>query len=421
MSKYSVLVVFLFAIHALCHAVEEKLIVLNQGMWQADNGRLSYFADGQIISNEWFREVNGYKLGDTPNDIITVNEDLIAIAVNWSNIIQFMTPEGRAVGAIEDIPNVRCLASDGEYVYATSYGHECKTATGCLYFEKGFVAKIDTRTFTITDACETGYEPEGIACHNNCLYIANSGGYAFQEGHDYEQTVTIIDSGNMEKIGEIDTGHINLYGKMSKSGKYLCINSAGDYYETPGCGIILDCEKALSNSGECFISIPYYVTYNCNAGDGLFYAVGAGYSYLTGEYEFNCITLDAQKIMDSKGEEGITLKMPGNMAEMIMGMEAPYGIYMNPYTRMLYATDAGSFSGSGQLYQWDPDGNFKGKHAVYINPGGFMALPPDSQLSEITALNRETSNGIYDILGRRVIQPDRGVIYIRNGKKVIFK
>lgn len=75
-------------------SAQEKLIVLNEGVWQADNGRLSYFENGTIVSNQWYRDKNGTKLGDTPNDIIQINDNLIAIALNWSNIVQFMTPRG---------------------------------------------------------------------------------------------------------------------------------------------------------------------------------------------------------------------------------------------------------------------------------------------------------------------------------------
>ena len=110
-------------------AAQERIIVLNEGMWQADNGRLTYFENGQVVSNQWFRDRNGYKLGDTPNDIIRISDNLYAIAVNWSNIIQFITADGRAVAATEDIPNNRRLCTDGEYVYVTSYGHECLTTS----------------------------------------------------------------------------------------------------------------------------------------------------------------------------------------------------------------------------------------------------------------------------------------------------
>lgn len=76
-------------------AAQEKIILLDEGNWQADNGRISYFEDGKVVSNKWFRDNNGYKLGDTPNDIIQINDNLIAIAINWSNIVQFITPGAR--------------------------------------------------------------------------------------------------------------------------------------------------------------------------------------------------------------------------------------------------------------------------------------------------------------------------------------
>lgn len=418
------LILLLSGGYCLCRAAEEKIIILNEGMWQSDNGRLSYFEDEVMISNEWFREVNGYKLGDTPNDIIQVNDDLIAIAINWSNIIQFIRPDGKSIAEVENIPNVRCLATDGEYVYATSYAHECETKNGHLNFEKGYVAKIDTRNFTVISACETGYEPEGIAYYDGKLFIANTGGYAFQEGHDYETSVTVVDADTMEKAGDINTGRINLDGNLSQSGQYLCINSVGDYYEVPGCGIILDCKKAIDDPDDSFATIPYAVTYNCPAGDNEFFAVGAGYSYITGEYEFHCLTVKADEVLKSKGREGYIRKLPGSMEEIIMGMESPYGIYRNPYTGMLYATDAGSYAGSGRLYQWSPQGTLIGQYPTYINPGGFLALPPDSYGAGIDMPGKWDESyahgDIFNLSGIKVTKPRKGSIYIINGKKIHF-
>lgn len=165
----------LIALAALVGRAQERLILLNEGTWQADNGRITYFEDGEIVSNRWFRDVNGSKLGDTPNDIIAVNDNLIAIAINWSNIIQFITPDGKAVAATEDIPNNRNLATDGNYVYVTSFAHECLVNGRYVDFTKGFVAKIDVSTFKVVDAVEVGYEPEGIAYYKGYLFVANSG------------------------------------------------------------------------------------------------------------------------------------------------------------------------------------------------------------------------------------------------------
>ncbi|MGM9712643.1 MAG: hypothetical protein ACI3Y5_00780, partial [Prevotella sp.] len=112
MKRLFLMVAFSIALAATAYA-QEKIILLNEGNWQMDNGRMTYFENGKIVSNSWFRDVNNMKLGDTPNDIIQINDNLIAIAINWSNIIQFITPEGKAVAATEDVPNNRCLATDG--------------------------------------------------------------------------------------------------------------------------------------------------------------------------------------------------------------------------------------------------------------------------------------------------------------------
>ncbi|MDE5560555.1 MAG: hypothetical protein K2J00_01945 [Bacteroidaceae bacterium] len=420
---------FLSAILAMlvsfrCHA-QERIILLNEGNWQADNGRITYFADGSIVSNQWFRDVNGGKLGDTPNDIIQVADNLIAITVNWSNIVQFIDNDGKAVAATEDVPNNRKLATDGSHVYVTSYGHECRVDDAYREFTRGFVAKIDLSTFQVTETCEVGYEPEGIAYYRGYLFVANTGGYAFQEAHEYETTVDIIDAATMKIVRTIDTGQINLYGKMSQSGRYLCINSPGDYYDVQAATIILDCESALTWKADkdCFIKLDYAATYSCTAANGNFYAIGSRYSYYTGDYTFNYVSIDPRRVMASAGMEGISDRLPGTVLQDIKAMGMPYGIYVNPYTGYIYATDAGSFAAAGAMYQWSPEGILLGKHRVYINPAHFLALKPDGGTDGIGEVPDNATSGnsaVYNLHGIRVANPIKGHIYIQNGRITIF-
>ena len=418
------LIILSFIIWHLSFSIaQEKIILLNEGMWQADNGRITYFENGQVVSNQWFRDKNGYKLGDTPNDIIQVNDNLIAIAINWSNIVQFITPDGRAVAATENIPNNRRLCTDGKYVYVTSYGHECLTTNGYRYFTKGYVAKIDISTFKTVAACEVGYEPEGIALYKGHLFVANTGGYAEQEyDHNFETTVSIVNAATMQLERNIDTYIPNLYGEMSQSGRYLCINSPGDYYEVPPCGLIFDCEKALTGN-DCFVRFNYPATYNCTARDGKFLAVGSSFSYITGEYEFSHLTINPGVMIETKGQSGLSQTLPGTLKTDFSNMSQPYGIYVNPYTGYIYGTDAGSFEGAGYLYQWTPEGILMGKHKVYINPGHFLALPPDGQYDGITEIKNEIlmikSDVIYDLQGRRIDSSLKKGIYVVNGKKIL--
>lgn len=405
---------------------QERIILLNEGMWQADNGRMTYFENGSVVSNQWFRDKNNSKLGDTPNDIIQVNDGLIAIAINWSNIVQFITPEGKAVAAIEDIPNNRKLCTDGRYVYVTSYGHECGTAAGYKYFTRGFVAKIDTQSFRVVAATEVGYEPEGIALYGGRLFVANTGGYAMQVDHDYEHTVNILNAETMQVERTVDVGQANLYGKMSQSGRYLCINSPGDYYDYAAASIIFDCQKAIDGQTDCYVRLDRPVTYNTVDRQGLFLAVGSEFSYITGNNEMFCLTIDPAKVMATGGKQGVSNTLPGSLVSDFTDMGQPYGLYVNPYTGYLYGTDAGGYDSAGYLYQWTPEGKLLGKHKVYINPGHFLALPPDGQtfsgISMVSAQRSATNNQhTYDLQGRRLKQHAKGGISISNGHKFINK
>ena len=350
------------------------------------------------------------------------------MAINWSNIVQFITPEGVAVAATEDIPNNRKLTTDGRYVYVSSYGHEVAIDGVFVEFTRGYVAKIDVESFKVVAAVEVGYEPEGIALYDGHLFVANTGGYAFQENHEYETTVSVIDAESMQVTRTVDTGQINLYGKMSQSGQYLCINSPGDYYDVPAATIVLDCEAVLDGKPdqECFHSLEYAATYNTVDLEGNFYAIGSRYSYYSGEYEFNYIRINPSELFENEGSAGIDDSFPGTVLEDIKSMMMPYGIFINPYTGYLYATDAASFTAAGKLYQWDPEGNLLGTFKLYINPAHFLALPPDGKEDPGTSLvqNIEVSSPdtpVFNLQGMLVNQPLPGNIYIRNGKKFIFK
>lgn len=340
--------------------IGENLIICNEGNWQSDNGQLSYY-DGTegVLTNKWFRQVNGSKLGDTPNDIVQVNDTLIAIAVNWSNIIQYIHPDGTACGATENVPNNRRMCADGNYLYITSYAHKCGNQT----FEKGYVAKIDVKTKQVVATCEVGWEPEGVRLYDGKLYVANTGGYAFSENHAYETTVQVVDAETMKSIKTIDTGCINLYGEISQAGQYLCINSCGDYYNVKPKTVIVDCKT------DEVKTFDFPATYNSTDGD-VFYTVGSEFSYNTGEYVYSIKTINpkTQEVKDGIFCEAITQK--------IKEITSPYELYISPYTQNVYFTDAGSYGTAGYLYGYTKEGQpVFAQQKTYVNPAHILALP----------------------------------------------
>lgn len=425
MNLKHIITVLALAATATVYAAEEKLIFLDEGLYQGDNGRVSYFEDDHIVSNEWFRENNGKSLGDTPNAIIAVNDNLIAISVNGSNIVQYIDAKGHAVAATDYIPGNRKFATDGTYLYISSYGHECETVDGKKTFTKGICAKVDiANDYKIVAATEVGWEPEGIAYYRGHLFVANSGGYSFNEDHDYEHTVSVLDAVTMQVVRTVDVRQLNLYGNVTLAGRYLCISSPGDYYQVPAATIILDCEAVIGGKPdeECFVKIDKPATYNTLGRDGKIYTLGTTFSYDTMTNTVDCMIIDPTEAFISKGASGISTTFPGTIQSDVEGMTAPYGLYVNPYTGYFYGTDAGNYTSAGTLYQWDNAGALKGTYRTYINPSHFLALRPDSQggVSNVTVAT-PADDTVYNLYGLPVSNPVAGQIYIRGGKKIIWQ
>lgn len=405
---------------------EEKIIVVDEGIWQSDNGRISYFENGRIVSNQWFREVNGSKLGDTPNDIIEVKPGLIAIAVSGSDLIQFVDGSCRAVAAVDGIANNRHLATDGRYLYVTSYGNSCYVDGKEVNFTKGLVAKIDTETYRIVAATEVGYEPEGIVYYKDKLFVGNSGSYHSMETGDYESTVSIVDAGTMLVERTIDTGQPNLYGNISINGKYICINSPGDYYAVQAATIIMDCEQALNGAtaADCCVKLDCASTYNCAAKNGDFYIVGSTFSFAIGNFIYNYATIDPIEVFSSHGVKGVSAELPGTVMEDIKNMVTPYGIYVNPYSGYIYATDANGNAESGYLYQWTPDGSYVNKYKVYTNPSHMLALQPAGWGSvDDVVMDSESLEGAvyYSAAGMQSSTPFKGLNVVKLNNGLIIK
>ena len=392
---------------------EEYVILLNEGNWQSDNGQISLIHNHKI-TNQWFKNVNGTKIGDTPEDIIYIpDRNLLAISVNWSNIIYFIRPDGKLVAQTENVPNCRHMCIDDKgFLYITSYAHE--TALGETY-ERGYVAKIDLNNYGIVSTIEVGYEPEGIAFYNGRLYVANTGGYAFSESHSYEHTVSVIDCHTWTKVKDVEiltasgVPVINLYGEMSQCGPYLCINSPGDYNSTSPATVIYNCNDDSYNVVE---GIP--CTYNTTTVNNKFFTVGSQYSYKTNEYVYYTYTIDPETMDMVNGYETSAGTVSSVPLDVISNMQNPYCVYENPYTGHLYAVDAKSYTSAADVFEFDSNGNQVGSALeAYINPGHMIAVPSNAAASA----SSEEFNSIKVAGARKVLSDNRKISineYYRN-------
>ena len=180
------------------------LYILNEGKMGANNASLDFlsFTDGSYKSGV-FRKMNpevGAGLGDVGNDI-KVHGNEVWMVINNSGIVEVISAEdGKELAAIA-VPTPRCIAFDEVYAYVTSWAGAHATYT---YDEnwvstltdysnpKGCVYRINLKTKKIDgEPLEVGYQPEGIACYNGKLYVANSGGISSQlpPNYTYDNTV----------------------------------------------------------------------------------------------------------------------------------------------------------------------------------------------------------------------------------------
>ncbi|MBR3405670.1 MAG: hypothetical protein IKG92_02040 [Bacteroidales bacterium] len=218
----------------------QKLFVLNEGGMGSNNATLDFlrFSDGKYITGA-FKKMNpeiAAGLGDVGNDIAIHGEEAW-IVVNNSGIVEVISAyEETEIAAIK-VPTPRNIAFDNTYAYVTSwagayvtYGADYSVADSKN--PKGQVYRINLNTKKVEGSVEVGYQPEGIACYNGKLYVANSGGIASQlpPTYSYDNTVSVIDAASfkVEKTVEVQ---VNLKIVYSDGTGNIYVTTLGNYWD----------------------------------------------------------------------------------------------------------------------------------------------------------------------------------------------
>ena len=218
----------------------QKLFVLNEGGMGSNNATLDFlrFSDGKYITGA-FKKMNpeiAAGLGDVGNDIAIHGEEAW-IVVNNSGIVEVISAyEETEIAAIK-VPTPRNIAFDNTYAYVTSwagayvtYGADYSAADSKN--PKGQVYRINLGTKKVEGSVEVGYQPEGIACYNGKLYVANSGGIASQlpPTYSYDNTVSVIDAASfkVEKTVEVQVNLKNVYSDGTGN---IYVTTLGNYWD----------------------------------------------------------------------------------------------------------------------------------------------------------------------------------------------
>ncbi len=314
----------------------EGVLIVNEGNFGAGNGSLSIYEEtNKFLRNNIVKNANGgSSIGATVQSFYA-HDGIGYIICNSNDKIEFISLEDFTFLAnpVTELSQPRYMTIIGDRGYITCWGPWDNWT-----LPDSYVAVMDLTTNTIIDSLDCGSGPEGIIAVDNRLFIANS----------FETTISVLDLANQSHT-KID---------LDNSPQHLVFGGSGDIWvsQTNGLQAIdpgtLDLGKmvdVINMNGKIAISPE-----------------GKDLYIMTVEpWDENKVNLASQiKVFDTETQQLKT-------SALINGFDF-YGIGVNPISGAIYVADSKAFSGPGEIFVYDEDGNLLDQQAVGVGPNGFV-------------------------------------------------
>ncbi|MBZ4651528.1 MAG: hypothetical protein JG761_328 [Proteiniphilum sp.] len=316
----------------------KALLILNEGSMGGNNATLArYDLQEEMITKEYFLNVNKRGLGDVANDMLLYGSK-IYIVVNMSGTVEVLeATTGKSLRQIRmetdagQSKEPRRLAAYGGKVYVTSFDDT--------------VTRIDTVSLAVDGSVEVGMDPEGIAIKNNKIYVANSGGLNWVNG--YDNTLSVIDLTTFTEEKKIEVGtNPNTVQVDSQGDIYLSVT--GNYGDEPATFKMI---RSGSSTAETIAGIGSPQKFVIS--DNKAYIITGAYQQPYKLVVYDC--LEEEIIADSFISDGT-------------GIAIMYNVSVDPLTGDLFLTST-DYMNPGDLYWFDKSGKLKKRlSAVGINP-----------------------------------------------------
>lgn len=307
------------------------LLVLNEGMFQFNNAKLSWINnEDQLVNNDFFEQKNNRSLGDTGNDLKRYGGKIYVVVSTSSTIEVIDAVTGKSIKQLSMMngstpKQPRSIAFYGSTAFVTCYD--------------GFVDVFDTTNLTIAMRIPVGQNPEDLAISNNKLYVSNSGGLNFP---NVDSTVSVINLNTLQEIKRITVG--------PNPGSIVC-DTEGDIY--------------VISRGD-YAAFPAQLHRIETTND-------------TKTHDFNfaiqSMAIFQDKILISQPNSIIiktfnTLTESNNLINFITNppVTTLYGMYYSNSTNKVYCFDAVNYSSTGYVVQFNTSGNYEKKFHVGLNP-----------------------------------------------------
>ena len=258
----------------------KKIFMLNEGGMGSNNASLDFLriSDGNYVTGV-FKKMNpnvSTGLGDVGNDI-AVHGDEVWMVINNSGIIEVISAKDETEIAVIEVATPRNIAFDDNYAYVSSwagaYAAGSYDDSGNYVITdsknpKGMVYRINLNTKKVDGSVEVGYQPEGLACFNGKLYVANSGGISSQlpPNYSYDNTVSIIDTKAFKVTKAIDV-QVNLKNVYSDGTGNIYVTTLGNYWDIHSGLYMIDATDAVKHIAD-YVSVS-------SMNNGTVYCIGA--------------------------------------------------------------------------------------------------------------------------------------------------
>jgi YVTN family beta-propeller protein len=308
------------------------LFVLNQGLYGANNTNLTYYDfNNSTPTTDFFKQVNGFGLGDTGSDMVVYGSKMY-IVVNNSGYVAvvnsvsatFIDTIGFKNNGVNRGPE-NVVAAEGKVFVSTTDGN---------------VAVIDTATLAITKFIKVGSNPAQMVIAGDKLFVSNTGGFS----PAYDSTVSVIPLNTLTEAGKIKVG-INPGSITTDNSGNIFVVCTGNYGTVAPRLVKVDIiANTVSKSVDsAFGTIQYY-----NSA-----------LYTTGGY------LGSAKV-SILDPSSLTAVRPSFVVDGT-SIQNPYGLDIDPVTGDVYVGDARDYVSSGQVYCFDKNGNKK--FSFSVTPG----------------------------------------------------
>ncbi len=321
----------------------DRAFILNEGSMNKNNSNIIYFdwASGKVNPTCVFTQQNGRQLGDTGNDIITVDGNKIVVAVNVSNYITLLNGYGVQTDSISfakkhaALGQVRSVDEENGMLYVTSYG--------------GYVSRIrivgDKLQFV--DSLKVGDRPEDVVAHDGKLYVT-------LQGQNYNDNRLAVVNSDFKTITYSTI--MQDPAKVYEDGDNIYVTGFGASYDNPWGVYSTTTGKYTQLGNASAVDVSNGVVYCANSVTNR-----TTYATTTTMYTYDAKT-------------GATNKDFFKNAPAELASTSVYSISVNPYDGRIYVATS-DYMTDGKVYVFNAQGNYEREFSSYgLNPHKIVFL-----------------------------------------------